>query len=119
MGQGYCLVKSVRRCPSPRKRQGLVLLWVSVIEGVLAAEASRMGVLWARDTVWSKAKKVSLAAEASRIRLLWPSVMERVLTARRFFGLEGLWVSFIRGVLTAEASRMGVLWVRDTVWSKA
>ncbi len=56
MGQGYCLVKSVRRCPSPRKRQGLVLLWVSFIKGVLTAEASRMGVLWV-------------------------SVMERVLTA--------------------------------------
>ncbi len=70
------------------------MLWPSVMERVLTAEASRMGVLWV-------------------------SVIEGVLTARRFFGLESLWVSFIRGVLTAEASKIRLLWVRDTVWSKA
>ena len=30
--------------------------------------------------------------------------IRRVLAARRFFGLDGLWVSVIKGVLTAEAS---------------
>ena len=80
------------------------------IRRVLTAEASVIRALWARDTVWSKAEKMSLAAEASRIGLLWVSVIRGVLTARRFFGLVGLWVSVMNGVLTAEASRIRALW---------
>ncbi|MEE8592685.1 MAG: hypothetical protein V3T03_01030 [Candidatus Bipolaricaulota bacterium] len=42
------------------------------------------------------------------IRSLWVSVIKGVLTARRFFGLVGLWPSVMNGVLTAEASMIGI-----------
>ena len=48
-----------------------------------------------------------LAAEASRMGVLWVSVIKGVLTAEAST-IRLLWVSFIKGVLTAEASTIDI-----------